>query len=317
VREVGIKLALLFGDEKATEGLLALTADPQQPAYLRTEAVVALSQAKSDQLLPVLFTLLADKELRGTALRALPTYADAKTPAVILKQYASFDPASRQEAIATLAARTDWAAALLDAVEAQRVAKTDLSAFHLQQLALLGDKALLERTEKLFGGVRPTKDDRLAQIEAWKRRLTDDALQAADVKQGRTVFNKTCATCHKLFDAGGAIGPELTGAQRNNLDYVLSNVLDPSAVVPRDYQMQVIETTDGRVLVGIVKTETDAVLTLQTSTALVKLAKGDIEERTVTPQSMMPEGLVQQLSFEELRDLTAYLASPGQVEAKK
>jgi putative heme-binding domain-containing protein len=165
--------------------------------------------------------------------------------------------------------------------------------------------------------VRPTKEDRLAQIAEWKQKLSGEVLKQADVQHGRAVFNKTCATCHKLFDVGGAIGPELTGSQRTNLDYVLSNVLDPSAIVPRDYQMQVIETQDGRVLVGIIKSETDAVVTLQTSNALLKLAKSDIEQRTATPQSMMPEGLIQQLRFDEFRDLVAYLASPNQVETKK
>jgi putative membrane-bound dehydrogenase-like protein len=317
VRDIAVKLALVFGDDEAVRELLALIADPAKPSERRSAAVAALAQGKVAKLAPVLFTLLQDSSLQTTALRYLPTYADPQTPKVLLEKYSSFNAETRREAIATLTARTDWAKALLDAVEANHIAKTAFTAYHLQQLALLGDKAILQRTEKLFGSVRPTKEDRLAHIAEWKQKLSGEVLKQADVKHGRAIFNKTCATCHKLFDAGGAIGPELTGSQRTNLDYVLSNVLDPSAIVPRDYQMQVIETQDGRVLVGIIKAETDAVVTLQTSNALLKLAKSDIEQRTATPQSMMPEGLIQQLSFEEFRDLTAYLASPNQVEPKE
>lgn len=315
VRDIGIKLALLFGDEQATAHLLMLTQDAKQPAHLRAQALVALSQAKTPALLPMLFKLLDDSKVQQAALRAFPVYADAKTPSVVLAKYTALDGDAKREAIAALTSRADWAKDLLDAVDAKKIPKTDFTAYHWQQLALLKDKAILERVEKLFGNVRPTKEDRVDQIAQWKEKLPDSVLAKASAAHGRAVFNKSCGACHKLFEQGGNIGPELTGAQRTNLDYLLSNIIDPSAVVGRDYQMQVVTTSDGRVLTGIVKAETDAVLTLQTSTSLLKLAKTDIEERTATNQSMMPEGLIQQFTFEEFRDLMSYLRSPEQVEA--
>jgi putative membrane-bound dehydrogenase-like protein len=309
VREIAIKLALLFGDEEATASLLATTLDPAKPAPLRTEAVIALSQAKTAALSEVLLSLLNDPKVRTAAIAALPVYADPKAPSILLEKYQSFDDESKRDAIAALSARSDWAKTLLDAVEAKKIPKADFTAYHWQQLATLKDKSILQRVEKLFGNVRPTKEDRVAQVAEWKKKLSDDVLKKADAKHGRAVFAKSCAACHKLFGEGGAIGPELTGAQRTNLDYVLTNVLDPSAVVGRDYQMQVLVTKDGRVLTGIVKGETDAVLTLQTSAALLKLAKSDIEERAGSNLSMMPEGLIQQFTFEEFRDLVGYLRS--------
>ena len=71
----------------------------------------------------------------------------------------------------------------------------------------------------------------------FKKLLTPEYLKAADLSKGRLVFSKNCATCHRLYDDGGNIGPALTGSQRFNLDYVLENMLDPSAVVARDYQV--------------------------------------------------------------------------------
>jgi putative heme-binding domain-containing protein len=316
VREIGIKMALLFGDEQATKGLLALTLDAQKPTHLRTEAVVALAQSKAPTLSPVLLRLLDDPKVRIAAIQSLPVFADKKAPGLLLSKYKSFDSESKREAIAALTSRSDWAKNLLDAVDAKKIPKADFTAYHWQQLALLKDKAILERVEKLFGNVRPTKEDRVAQIAQWKEKLADSVLAKASAPHGRAVFNKSCGACHKLFEEGGNIGPELTGAQRTNMDYLLSNIIDPSAIVGRDYQMQVVTTSDGRVLTGIVKAETDAVVTLQTSTALLKLAKSDIEERTATNQSMMPEGLIQQFTFEEFRDLMAYLHSTEQVQAK-
>ncbi len=127
------------------------------------------------------------------------------------------------------------------------------------------------------------------------------------------MFEKTCAGCHQLFDAGRLVGPNLTGSQRNNLDYVLENVLDPSAVVGRDYRLTTIATADGRVLTGIVTEETAESLTLKTPKEDVLLAVSEIEARKQSRLSMMPEGLFDKLSDEEIRNLVAYLASPVQV----
>ena len=112
---------------------------------------------------------------------------------------------------------------------------------------------------------------------------------------------------------GANIGPDLTGSQRANPEYVLAKVLDPNAVVPHDYQVTFVTTTSGRVVAGIVKAETDKVLTLQTQNEVVRLPKSDVEERRLSSLSMMPEGLLTQLKDAEVRDLLAYLAGPGQV----
>ena len=130
---------------------------------------------------------------------------------------------------------------------------------------------------------------------------------------GRAVFEKTCAGCHQLFDRGRPVGPNLTGSQRNNVDYVLENVLDPSAVVGRDYRLTTIATADGRVLTGVVTEETGESLTLKTPKDDVLLAIGDIEARKQSNLSMMPEGLFEKLTDADIRNLIAYLASPAQV----
>ena len=110
-------------------------------------------------------------------------------------------------------------------------------------------------------------------------------------------------------EEGGAIGPDLTGSQRTNLDYVLENMLDPSALVPREYQVQIVLTDSGRTITGIVKEETDRALTMQTQNEVIVVPKDEIDSRRQSNVSMMPEGVIEQLRPEELRDLVAYLAS--------
>jgi putative heme-binding domain-containing protein len=138
-------------------------------------------------------------------------------------------------------------------------------------------------------------------------------MKAADVSRGRAVFATTCGSCHLLHGEGGKIGPDLTGSNRADLDYLLANLLDPSAVVGRDYQMTTVITQDGRSLAGIVVQETPTSLILQTPTERITLSLADVDERHLASQSLMPENQLAQLAAEAARDLVAYLRHPAQV----
>jgi putative heme-binding domain-containing protein len=95
--------------------------------------------------------------------------------------------------------------------------------------------------------LRPTPAEKAKQIAVYKERLSLESIERSDRSAGRAVFQKMCANCHHFFDAGGKIGPNITGSQRTNLDYLLQTLIDPSAAVAKDYQMQIVETTSGRV----------------------------------------------------------------------
>jgi putative membrane-bound dehydrogenase-like protein len=313
VKEKARRLALIFNDVRALNELRGIAADAHQPAEARQEAITALTQAKAPGLSKQLHELLGDPAVRIAALRGLAASDDEATPVEMLKKYREFDVAARQEAISTLAARKSYAMFLLDAVERRRIPATDLSAFHVQQLQNLKDAVISSRLEKVWGRFRPTSADRAALIAKYKQQLTPTVLAGADRAKGRAVFNRTCAACHTLFDAGGKIGPELTGAQRSNLDYLLSNVLDPSAVVAKDYQMTLLVMADGRVISGIVKTEDERRLNVQTATELIVVLKNEIDSRDVMANSMMPDGVLTPLSEVEVHDLMAYLMGATQV----
>jgi putative heme-binding domain-containing protein len=251
--------------------------------------------------------------MRASALQALAAYADPKTPALILERYAKLDADEKSDAISTLASRPAYALALLDAVADKTVARQDLSAFAVRQLLALNDKKVTARVNEVWGTLRPASQEKAALTVKYKKLLTADALRQANLSHGRLVYAKNCASCHKLFGEGGAIGPELTGSQRANLDYVLDNVLDPSAIVPREYRASVLRLVDGRVVQGVVTEETPQIVVVQTPNETLRLPTGDIAGRKESGLSMMPEGLFERLSGEEIRDLVGYLASPQQV----
>jgi putative membrane-bound dehydrogenase-like protein len=308
-----LELALVFDDPAALRELRSRAADAGAPAANRIRAVQALVAKRAGDLGELLFDLLGVPDLQSTALRGLAEYDESQTAEVILENYASFNAEVRQDALQTLASRPAWARALLNAMESGRVPRGDVTAFTARQLQSLGDEQITARLATLWGEVRSTPAEKARLIADYKRRMTPDSIREADRASGRAVFDKSCANCHRLFGAGGEIGPDITGAQRMNLEYLLENLLDPSAAVSKDYQMEVIETVAGRVINGLVVAETASAVTVQTANEKLVIPRDEIENRTLSPLSMMPDGLVQQLTYGQIRDLLAYLSGTGQV----
>jgi putative membrane-bound dehydrogenase-like protein len=314
---LAVKLAIKFGDQNARRTLATVAADARASAEDRNEAVASLISGGSKDLASLLILMLDDPVIAGTAIRGLAHYDHPGTANVILKKYAMLERAAKQDAIQTLCSRHSWASALLDAVEnRQGVDKSAITAFSARQIANLGDSALTERLKRVWGEIRPSATERANQISALKKRLTPGAVQRANRIAGKGVFEKECATCHRFFGKGAAIGPEITGAQRTNLDYLLENIVDPNASISRDFQMEIIETEDGRVISGLVIDESDAAVTIQAVNEKIIVPKAEIANRQKSPLSMMPDGIAQKLTFEQMRDLIAYVSSPGPVAAK-
>jgi putative membrane-bound dehydrogenase-like protein len=317
VQERATQLAVLFGDPRAVAAVRQIVADAKAPLEQRRAALQMLQQQQRPDLVPLLHGLLTDRDLRGQSVVGLAAFNDAASPGLLLKHFATFADTEKAAAVATLSARPASALALLDALEAGTVSRGDVSVYAVRQLQSLKDRAVTMRIEKVWGKVKPPSQEKKALIALYKSGLKPEAFQAADLSRGRQVFVKTCASCHRLFDDGARIGPELTGSQRANLDYVLENTVDPNALVPREYRVTRFALTSGRVVDGIVVKDDAAAVTLQTPTEQLVVPKAEIESRETTEISLMPEGLLETLTREQVRDLVAYLASPVQVSLPK
>jgi putative membrane-bound dehydrogenase-like protein len=313
VRRLSLLLALQFDDPEVLATLHRRIVDGSVAVSERTSALQAMVEKGVPDLVPSLHRLLDEKPMRGAALRGLAAYHDAETPKQILRVYSSLTDVQKQDAISTLASRPQYALSLLTALEKKQIPKADVTPFTARQLQNLKNKEVSARLESVWGSLRQTPAEKKALIEKYKKMLTRDVLAKADLPKGRVVFNKTCAQCHKLFGEGHSIGPDLTGSDRANLHYILENSVDPSAVIGSDYRLTNINTKQGRLISGIIVEETDRAVTVQTATERIVLPKVDIEERKVSDVSMMPEGQLEKMTPEELRDLVGYLASKTQV----
>lgn len=313
VRRLTWELGVVFGDAAALQALRQRAGDPSLSVSARQRALLPLVQRGDAATLLLVKKLLREPAMRRVALRSLAAYNRPEIPALVLKMYPQLKPAEKQDAVLTLASRPSWALQLLSAVEKKQIPTRDLSAFVVRQMTAFQNATLNERIRRVWGSVRATSAERKARLARYKSRLTAAVLKKADLSRGRLLFRKTCATCHRLYDEGKRIGPELTGAQRSNLDYLLENILDPNAVIGRDYRLTVLVTTSGRLITGIIREETDKTVQVQTANERIAVDKSDIEIRKQSPVSLMPEGQLDKLSPEEVRDLIAYLMHPVQV----
>lgn len=309
VAELALQLALVFDDPRAFDLLRWRATQADVPPDTRQRAIQALVTQRDPRLAELLVQLVSDPPVRRVALRGLAEFDHPRTVATILTAYPQLDADARQDALQTLAARPAWAHALLDAIDSGQIPRHDLTAYTIRQLHSLGDAGLSSRIAQVWGDVRATSEQRARLIRGYQQQLSAETLAQADLRAGRAIYQRTCANCHKLFGEGGQIGPEITGSQRTNLQYLLENIVDPSAAVAKDYQIEILATTAGRVITGLVVSEDDTIVTVQTQNEKLLIPVNEIEARRQSPLSLMPDGLLQNLSARELRDLFGYLMS--------
>jgi putative heme-binding domain-containing protein len=317
VRQLSQTLSLTFGSKTAMTALRKVLVDGKAKLADRQKAMVALVAARDKALPAVLRSLLKEEGLRREALRGLGAFEDTKTPAAILKVYSKLNTVGKRDALTTLASRVSFAKALMAAVTRGTVKANELPADIVRQLRAHGVKEINTQLDKVWGVSRSTPEAKLKEIAKYKKMLEAKVNRPVDLPRGRALFQRTCAQCHKLYGEGGEIGPDITGSNRNNLDYLLTNMIDPNAEIPNDYRTTILRTKDNRVLVGVIRRSEGQSVTIATPAEVVTVAKRDVA--AIDPQnfSMMPEGLVLALKEDELRDLIAYLRGSVQVSLPK
>ncbi len=308
------ELSVVFGDGRAVDELLKIAHDNNQAPGTRASALEVLVESRTPGLEELLNRLVNERtQLSTVAIRGLAVYDVPDATNRILNNYRRLTPEGRRAAIETLASREASAKRLMDAVASGSVPRDEITAADARQLAALGSEAIVELLEKHWGSVRQTPQERRELIETFRQRYTPEVLAEAELSSGRAVYKRVCANCHRLYDDGGTIGPDITGAGRSNLTYLLENILDPSAAVAKEFRTSHVLLSDGRLLSGVVMNETPRTLELQTAERRLVLERDDVDEIVATTQSLMPDGLLEPLSAEQIRDLLGYLMHPHQV----
>ncbi|HRE79576.1 MAG TPA: c-type cytochrome [Opitutaceae bacterium] len=302
------RLTARFGNRALTSAKRAVLEDPFAPLAARQDALRIIGEQTNFQNTPLFQKLLPEPGLRLGSLAALARYDVPTTPGAIFANFAGFTAEEKRAAIGVLVTRLPYAQALMGAIKSKVISPADVDASFVRQLALLNDPGLDQDVAATWGVAKERPEEVLAEIARWKKVLTPQKLAAASATRGHEVFTRTCASCHTLFGEGRHVGPDLTGSNRGDLDYVLQNVIDPNAIIGRDYQLAVIETNDGRSLAGIAK-ETPETVTVVNMAESVVLARSAIKKMEHLEVSLMPPGLFQGVSEDDVADLIAYLAT--------
>lgn len=310
-RSLATGISITFGDQRAFAAMRKVLADTKAPLPDRQHALAALIGGRDKDLAPILLKLVAEPALRGAAIRALAGFDDPKTPAVVLADWKSYSADERRDVLNTLVSRPAYADALLDAIGDKRIEPTQVSADIVRAMRNLKNDQLAAKITTVWGTIRDTPADRRKLIAQWKNKLFVN--QTGDLMLGRAIFAKTCQNCHTLYGVGGKIGPDITGSNRNNLDYIVENVFDPSAVIPKEYAQTVLNLQNGRTITGIIKGENGNAYTVQTPNEVLVINKGDVDELKPSNVSMMPDDQLNPFSEKEVRALFAYLRHNEQV----
>jgi putative heme-binding domain-containing protein len=309
VQKLTLRLGQIFGDQSATKQAVATVRNTKAAVDVRRSALQSLVTQRSSEVKGLLASLLTDKALQVDVIRAYGAIEDANAPKLILKRYASLDFQAKRATVETLASRKNYATQLLGAIRDKTVPKQDIPTYLARSLSQLLGKPF----DRAFGNVKSLSQDKAKLINRYRKLLDDKHMAKGNAHKGRQMFDLVCASCHQIYGKGGQIGPDLTGSNRGDIDYILLNMIDPSADVPDAYKQITINTKDGQVLVGTLAAEDGQRVVLNTVGQKLTVLKSDLKTRTVSKMSMMPEGLLPALSDAQVIDLVKYLQTKKQV----
>ncbi len=313
MQEDDLPFRLRSGDKASIDEAIGLIANSSTDRARRIELVEVISQTHPNGVEPALLRLLSDgasHSLQRVALQALSNYKDpaiGQTICLLLQSSLSPEHDVQYTAFKVLASRVPWANQLLDEVEQNRVKREQIPMDVVQQMRLHPDAQLLERVQKLWGRTQGTSEELQLEIDQLRGKLTAGR---GSVEAGRVLFAQKCGVCHTLFDEGGKTGPELTGYERSNMQFMLPAIIAPSLAIREEFTSYRVLMEDGRVLTGLLDNQSPQTITLRgVDNKTVLLDREQVESLAAMDQSLMPEGLLRDLTDQQTRDLFEYLTS--------
>ncbi len=307
-----LALQLRRGDAKAQQAASALLVNTQADLNARLQVARILGEVPAPDGANVLMAVCIDEKnktpLRMAAASSLAAYSQPKIYEQMIEHWSKWPGDLRSSAGAMLVAKPAGAKAWLAAVEAQKVGASDLPLEVVRMLRLHNDAELIARINKFYP---PIGNVDLPTAQKKTAALSQTILSGnGDPYRGKKLYMESCGRCHVLFDRGGQVGPNLTGYQRDQLGTLLLNVVAPNLEIREGFQAMAALTSDGTLITGFIERDNPDQLVMRSIDGQTHtLDRSDIESLKPQPQSLMPEGLLDNLTSEQLCDLFAYLRS--------
>jgi putative membrane-bound dehydrogenase-like protein len=304
-------LGVRQGSEEALEKLLGVVTDPSADRARRIEYAAILGEVERCAAVAPLLEVLGQRESTApppVILHSLGRYGADRIGQEVKDLYPNqlrADSQVRTAALELLVSRVQWTRELLTAIEEKRSDPRDIPVQLVRRMQLFDDEAIDHQVDKLWPGVGDKDlavEKRMAEITVVLREGTGDP------SRGERIYMRSCGTCHTLHGQGGDIGPNLTGYDRDNTRYMLLHTLNPNAAIREGYVNYVVKTSDERVLTGVIADRSGGSITLESfGGQVITIPESNIAEMRPLDQSIMPEGLLQPLSDQEIRDLFRFV----------
>ncbi|HEV3204152.1 MAG TPA: PVC-type heme-binding CxxCH protein, partial [Gemmataceae bacterium] len=309
------RLAVRLGIPEAFDRVVQWSVDPWAAPEDRVALINVLGQIGNPECIPSLLKMVESSDpalVRSAALSALQPFPDPQIEEKLLSLYPSLPANLRSKAQTLLLSRPGSTRRFLQRIDAGQMDSKEIPPDQLRRIALYKDKEIDRMVEKNWGRFTPaTSGEKLARIGNLAGVILGRG-GPGNPLGGKSIYEKKCALCHTLFGEGGKVGPDLTGADRKDRAFLLQSLVDPSAVIRKEYAAYVVTTKNGRLLTGVIAESTPMTVTLLDAKAeRIVLIRDEIEGINPWPQSLMPEQLLDDLEDQEIRDLFAYLQSDG------
>lgn len=287
--------------------MLEIAADPQAPDEQRRSALGLLAHADFATVGAGLLPLVDPQQsitVQAGAVRALGLMHDERITATLLEaeRFRGYTPRLREEVVGSLLSGPQHLPGLLAALEAGAVPPNAIDTLRRRQLTEHRDPQIKARAAKVFASATPQN----------RAQVYDDLKSVVALPphpdNGRQVFKRVCASCHRLDREGTPVGPDLFGIRNQPKEAILLHILIPEQEITQGFAAYVVTTNDGRVLTGLLAAETPTSVTLRQALGKEEtILRSDVDRMVASPLSLMPQELEKQLTRQEFADLLAYL----------
>lgn len=301
--ELSPEAARIASDLTATA--VATAGNREATPAIRESALSVVERASYEQAGATLQKLAADNAepaLRERAIRILGSYGHEDGLRSLMQDVQSQTPAVRQAILNSVVSTELGTGMLLDALEAKTIPVTALDAAMTNRLTRHRNPALRGKAAKILAAAIPA--DRKKVLADYRKVLE----LPSDPRRGREVFVKNCTVCHQIGDVGVNVAPDIADSRTRTPDALLTDILDPNRAIDNNYFSYTVVRQDGRVLTGIIITETATSITLkQQENKVVTLLRDEIDEMHSNGVSLMPVGLEKNIPPQQMADLISFI----------
>jgi len=306
-----VALRLRQGESAAVQAAIEAVLDTNADGADRQQFVEIFGEIRRPEFASVLIDLVpttSEPAILNAALTALQSYDDPQIAPTVVDCFVKLPEESRLVAETLLASRPVWTLTTLRAVDSGHLEPSSLSQTGLRKMLQHDDQTIRQLIKKHWGDVAGAST--AAMKTEFTRLTTVLEVGTGNPKKGKPLYMKNCGKCHRLFNEGGQIGPDLTSFKRDDQERILTNVVNPNLEIREGFENHIVATVDGRVINGFLADKDPQVVVLRgVDGQNIVLKTDDIEDMFVSKTSIMPEGTLKTLTDEQVRDLFAYLRS--------